>query len=182
MSIIGRKGYGLVYKRFWKPIYNSDVRPTVTTVTARVYLIPVEVLVRCTVDRIMVHQYEGTCVGNCIVGIYKDGTVVDIPDGGALVVESASVAKAGVNQKQLITIADTVLEPGLYWLAYESDEATTIITSERSVFLVDPSHCYYDRGGGYGALTNPCPVTTRGHYLCPFMLLRVKSIYLPANP
>jgi len=179
MSIIGRKGYSLVFKRFWKPIYNSDVRATVTVTTARVYLIPIEVLVRCTVDRIMVHQYEGTVAGNCRVGIYKDGTTPDLPDGGALVVESASVAKAGINQKQLITIADTVLEPGLYWLAYESDENTTIISSERGIFGIDPGHRYYDRGGGYGALTNPCPATTGGNISCPFLLLRVKSIYQP---
>jgi len=181
MSIIGRKGYGIPYRRFLKPIYNSSAISNLTVVTARVYLVPIEVEARCTVDAIMIYLWQGTVAGNLRVGIYKDGTTPDLPDGGALVVESASVAKAGTWRKQLVTIADTVLEPGLYWLAFQSDEATSIVSSERAIFGVDPQHRYYDRGGGYGAFTNPCPATTSGNIMCPLMFLRVKSIYQPAT-
>jgi len=177
MSVIGFPGYPIAYMKYMMPVFHIRADDTVTVATARCYLAPIEVRVRVTVDRIVV-GWRTPAVGNVRAAIYKDNG--DTPEGGALVVESASVAKVGTWQKQEIVIASTVLEPGLYWLSIQSDENTSVVDSEVDGIAQGGTlnAKYYDRGGGYGAFTNPCPAVTLTSD-CPIIFLRVASVYQP---
>lgn len=141
-----------------------------------VWLAPLQILVAMTIDRIGV-AWGGTVAGNAIVGLYRDNS--DTPVGGVVVVQSASIAKAGTTRKQEFAIADTKLTPGLYWIALESDEATSKFVRFQNSWERGGSlfGCYYIRGGGvYGALTDPCPAVnvTAAYGLGGYV--RVKSI------
>lgn len=58
----------------------------------------------------------GTVSGNIDVGIYDRG--------GAKIVSSGSVAQAGASAIQEFDVVDTLLNPGLYYLACAMDNAT----------------------------------------------------------
>jgi len=119
------------------------------------------------------------------VGLYRAGSLgfPDRPDGGALVVETASLAQVGMLTTSLhfLPIADTQLTPGLYFGAVQGDDATG--TSGR---FQQPGQwssnvggqvivgSYYDQG--YGAFTDPCPVTVPNLNTRPWIVMRVKSI------
>lgn len=103
------------------------------------------------------YEVGGTSAGNVRAGIYEDGPAGDIADGGALLVESASVAQAGAQTAQFIPIPETVLKPGVYWIALQVSDATATIRSGSCTG--DFNGHFYNRGGGYGPFTNPCPVT-----------------------
>lgn len=124
----------------------------------RVYLTPLIIKDTVTVDRIGLTMDDPTA-GNWTVGIYADNG--DTPQGGDLIVESASTSKGASWTSQEITITPTTLQPGTYWLAIQSDEVTTVIMRTSSMYSgITLNPRYYDRGGGYGALTNPCPALT----------------------
>ena len=178
MSIIGFPGYGIVYMKYLKSLFDMRADATLTHVANRVYLTPIEVPVRLTVDRICVSKL-GVAAGNYRAGIYKDNG--NTPTGGALVVESDSIAKGGAWASIELTIAATQLEPGLYWIAILSDEATTqvLATYNSEGVGLSVENRYYDIGA-YGALTNPCPATLLApNGNCPNSMLRVSSIYQP---
>jgi hypothetical protein len=106
--------------------------------------------------------------GNIRLGLYRDNG--DTPAGGALVVETASVALA--NFKNEVVIADTVLEPGLYWFALQNDDATPVfITSDQTESLGGTLQCYVF-AQGYGAFTDPCPAVAFEMYT-PLGFVRV---------
>jgi hypothetical protein len=111
------------------------------------------------------------------VGIYRDNG--DTPVGGAVVVQSASIAKSGTNRTQEFTVATTSLQPGLYWIALVSDENTTKFDRYGvSEFFTGGTFfaAYYDRGGGYGALTDPCPAITALTSMALHAFVRVASV------
>lgn len=162
------------FRRYISSIELMGIGSAQAFVTARCYLAPVQIPVNLTIDRLGWLQ-DAVSAGNVRMGIYRD--MGDTPLGGALVVESASVAKAGTARKMELTIAATQLSPGLYWVCVQSDEATSSFTmgsqdmSNGGTILT----CQYDRGGGYGAFTNPCPaITTNAGVAIQFV--RVKSI------
>jgi len=166
----------VLYRRLLRPVYDYSVYNDLTVATARVYLIPLEVPVTLTTDAIWV-AYLDPSVGNCRAAIYADNG--ETPVGGALIVESASVAKGGIWSSQDITIADIELNPGLYWLAYQSDENTTIVYGHNTAMInnLRISSYRYDLGA-YGAFTDPCPAVTVEH-ATPYLRLWVKSISAP---
>jgi len=98
-----------------------------------------------------------TIAGNVYVGIYAEGAL-NTPAGGALLATSISTAHAGANASQSIDFTAPInLSAGVYYLAIEFSDATaTIVRGGNTSFFPGALHSY-DRGGGYGALTNPCP-------------------------
>ena len=153
----------------------QDFLPAASVATgliARVYLNPIEVPYRIEIDRLG-YQVGLTSAGNIRMGLYRQGTVADTPDGGALVVESASEAQVAGNRIQSVIVPDTVLIPGLYYLAWQGDDATATFYAWRDNGGLWPT-CS-TRGGGYGAFTDPCPATAgvAGDYIKCFM--RVKT-------
>jgi hypothetical protein len=100
----------------------------------------------------------------------------DTPVGGAVVVQSASIAKSGTSRAQEFTIVDTQLLPGLYWVAVRSSEATSKYTRHDLVNWITGGTLiprYYD--AAYGVLTDPCPAVN-ALTECPGIYVRIKSI------
>lgn len=164
--------YERTYRRYLIPFFGT-YNDWFTLTANTVYIVPMEVPYRCVVDRIVV-AYYGPVAGNIRACIYRDNG--ETPVGGALIVESASVAKTGTVRKQEITIADTLLRPGLYWLAINTDESTTNIIHIWPWNLGGTLICY-TYALAYGAFTNPCPAAAGG--AAPMATLRVRNI-LPA--
>jgi len=171
-------GYTKTYQRYLRPVFCHQANTALTMTTGRVYLIPVEVERKMTIDCICV-PLSGTVAGNMRVGVYADNA--ETPAGGALLVESASVAKAGTYRRQEVAIADLLIEAGLYWLAVQSDEATTILLAEHNAFAIGGTleGKQYDRGGGYGAFTNPCPAVVAASNATVILSARIKSLARP---
>ena len=128
--------------------------------TGRVHLMPINIPVAMTIESIIVQQFTGVVAGNMRLGIYEDAG--DTPATADLVVESASVAKAGTWRSQEVAIASTELEAGVYWIGIQSDEATTelVLTNLWGTTPNSVQPYYYSRSGGYGAFTDPCPAVT----------------------
>jgi hypothetical protein len=146
------------YARVLPTVYFNEGISTITMVNKRVYIVPIQIPYMVIIDR-LAYTLDTVSAGNVRMGLYRDNG--DTPVGGALVVESGSVAKAGTGRKQEVTIPNTQLTPGLYWLAVLSDESTTIIYRCDGAYGTGGTllACYYDIGA-YGALTNPCPAIT----------------------
>ena len=125
------------------------------TPAGRVFLVPLQVEVQCHIDTICF--VVTTQAGNVRVGIYRDNG--DTAAGGALVVESASVACGAAGSVQEVAVADTELTPGFYWVAIQSDTTTAVLYRGSGAHATSGSLRVerFDNGGGYGAFDNPCP-------------------------
>jgi hypothetical protein len=139
--------------------YHWDMNSPPTTTTAaftagRVYMSPIYIpmLLRARKIGFVIDSVNA----NFTVGLYQDNG--STPVGGTLIVQSASTAGAGTFTRMENTIADTYLEEGLYWIAIEADAAAVCLRGSGDTY-VGGSYVgsYYDRGGGYGTLTTPCP-------------------------
>ena len=152
-----------------KPIYVTGISSTSSYIAGRVSMIRIELDKAQSVSAINVHNYT-TIAGNVTVGIYAEGAT-NTPVGGTVLVQSASIAHAGANTLQSFPITATFLPAGAYYVALEVSDATaTIGTITATNFSVGQSF-YYDRGGGYGALTDPCPASTATSTNMPSMVL-----------
>jgi hypothetical protein len=146
--------------RWLVPYQCWGVSATSNTATAgRVWLLEFEVASPVSVDTIVIRN-EGTVAGNVIVGIYGPVVTPDTCAGSPLVVESASSALSGSSTTQSISIAQTQLSPGLYYVAVQYSDATHTYGRVTGSIVALGWTQFYDRGGGYGALTNPCPAIT----------------------
>lgn len=148
------------YKRMvWSELAYLGYGTLVESEIGRCRLIPVQIEEQCTAE-ILGHVNETPIVeGNFRQCIYRDGTLGDHPAGGALVVESASVALAAASQKDEVAIASTTLTPGLYWLGMQIDTAGSEFYRPIAAIASGGTllNYYYDVGGGYGPFTDPCP-------------------------
>ncbi|MCL4435785.1 MAG: hypothetical protein M1503_11495 [Thaumarchaeota archaeon] len=133
----------------------------------RVYLARVVVPYKCEVDGIS-YQVGGASAGNVRAGLYAEGATPDIPDAGVLKAESASTAMGAVNTMQFVPFsAAVVLDPGLYYMGLQADATAIAGAASFNVHYeagVGGACRYYDRVGGYGAFTTPCPATTAVDY------------------
>ena len=147
----------------------------------RVYFTFIDIPRPCTLDAIGFSMVtKGGAGTNYRLGIYP--TVADIPDGQAVLFDSGNIsavpANIGLTENAVNQVIATA---GLYALCLETADAT--ISFFRYSPAADPDNvlvakawgCRYDRGGGYGALTTPCPVTTADKYAAPQMFVRVGS-------
>jgi hypothetical protein len=138
-------------------------------VVGRVYLIPIQVRETVTIDRLGTYLPVGA--GNIRMGLYRDNG--DTPVGGALIVETASVAAVN-GQKNELVIPDTQLLGGLYWGSFQNDDALVQAhLPYQSCRLGGALHCLM-YAQAYGAFTNPCPAAADWDGVA--MYLRVKSI------
>jgi hypothetical protein len=81
----------------------------------RAYYVPVSIYSVVTIVKMFVHN-GATASGNIDVGIYDSG--------GVRLVSSGSTAQSGTGVIQSFDITDTVLRPGLYYLACAMDNTT----------------------------------------------------------
>ena len=165
----------IALKGRWIKPYHWVVAVTNQAFTAgRVLLSEFEVASTMTVDQI-VYIVGSTLSGSVTVGIYGPIATEETASGAALAVESASTAQGSINTSQAITITDTVLTKGRYYLALEGDNAAGTYQRIGNQTQVVGWGQYYDRAGGYGALTNPCPTPTNTGSALPGIVLRIKQ-------
>lgn len=143
---------------------------TAFPVVGRVYMQEFEVTESVIIDGILIHNYA-VVAGNVTVGIYRLVTE-ESSTNADLVVECASTALAGTNIAQLIPLAQTQLTPARYYAAVEYSDVTHTYGKFNNGCMVREWIMYYDRAGGYGALTNPCPAGASGSSTIPTMLVR----------
>lgn len=126
----------------------------------KVFLTGFEVENDVVVDAIS-HGNGDSVAGNIIVGIYGPLVTNETCLGAPVAVQSASTALAGTTTPQLISLTPTRLERGRYYVALEySDTTTRYYRLTTQTILLGSQGQFYDRGGGYGALTDPCPAVT----------------------
>lgn len=138
----------------------------------RVYLSQVEVPVNCICKSIYVPNVV-TIAGNIRVGIYPESSTPNSPAGSTLLVESASTAQAGASGAQEITLTDTTLVAGTYFLAFCTDDATATVQRTAAVALIKGQSMYFDQV--YGNLPTTCPAITNSTTINPAITLKVLS-------
>lgn len=159
--------------RWLAPYYGgfSVVTTSQTSTAGTVLLALFEAPARCIVDQI-VYVSGTTASGSVVVGIYgpvlTEETALDCP----LVVESASTLQSGTSVPQAVTIAATSLAPGRYYVAFEGEGTGQTYMRHGNQPQVIGWGLSYVRGGGYGALTNPCPTPASSNAM-PGIKIRV---------
>lgn len=159
-----------IHPYFWS-ISSTSQTPTAGTV----YLVEFEVQQTCTVDAISFSKGT-TQAGNVTVGIYGPVSTEETAAGLAVIIQSASTAvAAGVSTSQDVTFTATVLRKGRYYAAIEFDDATNTYMRNPNQRQVLGWSYTYARGGGYGALTDPCPATTDSASAIPAISIRCSA-------
>ena len=161
-------------QRWLLPYYGGSAIATTSSVVTigRVFLIEFEVQHIITVDQIV--WINGAAVsGNVRAGIYGPITTEETANASPLVYDSGDVVQTGINSAQAHTLSTTkILTPGRYYAALELDNGTGTFMRQGAQNQVLGWTQYYDRGGGYGALTNPCPAPTNSAAIVPGVRLR----------
>lgn len=149
---VGGKRYALYETGKLGPL-GAFVTGAVTT--GNVHLLPIEIGETVTIDALVIPVSNN--VGNVRMCLYRDNG--NVPDGGALIVETASVAPVGGNRKSEVAIANTQLIPGMYWFGFQCDNGA--LTLLRMGDLVNTSGTVEGKSYAlvYGAFTDPCPAT-----------------------
>lgn len=160
------------YQRWLQPLHGYGIAATSQTPTAgRVLLMLFEVTKPCYVDAI-VYQVAGTSAGNVTAGIYRPVTE-DTAEGATVVVQSDSTAQGSINTPQTVSLTTTYLSPGRYYAALEFSDATATYLRHTSATQITGWAQFYDRSGGYGALTSPSPAVTSSGSAMPGLRVRV---------
>jgi len=159
-------------QRYYRPYHWSIATTSATYTAARVYMELIEIPKAIKVDAIIISN-AATISGNVRVGIYGPVPLTtDTVNGASLVVESSSTAQSGANVGQAITFTETTLQAGKYYLAFQIDNITGTVNRHGNVTQVSNWTMYYERSGGYGALTNPCPTPVASASNFPAITLR----------
>ena len=136
------------------PVIATVFGSTAFGAAGRVFLGQLIVPNTLEIDRIG-YQVGTVSAGNIRLGLYREGPTPERPDGGALVVETGSVAQIAVTSLQLIAIPPTLLRRGRYWTAVQGDDVLGTYYMQRDdAGVIGP---FYDHA--YGPFTDPCPVT-----------------------
>lgn len=155
------------FQKFAPYAYSPAAIPAI----GRVFLNAIEVPVRMRVSGVRVYRGTVAAAGNHLtIGLYRNGAL-NKPDAAALIDESVSTVFGAASLAQDINFAaEQILDPDLYWIGLEADAiAEDLIWVGRYASFVAGSAFdfarYYDRGGGYGAFTTPCPASTGTAYI-----------------
>ena len=154
-----KKGQPLKCRRL-NCVFAGMARTTSTGLPpAAVYLVPVPIFGPCTLKKIGFVLWDLGTGGNVILGAYADNG--DKPDGGAVLAETPNTVLSLPNLRvHEIAVTDVVLDSGVIWVAFEpSSNSPSVMVWDQETQGGTLGSRYYDRAGGYGALTNPCPVT-----------------------
>lgn len=128
-------------------------------VVGRVFLGLFEIQKLCRVDAVVVMSGMASPAGNITVGIYGPIPTEDTCAAAPLVSQSASTTLTATSSNpQAISLTTTPnLAPGRYYVAYEADATTVLVQRHTNNREVPGAWQYYNRSGGYGALTDPAP-------------------------
>jgi len=142
-----------------------------TATVGRVWLVEFETPDTIQVDAIVIKN-EATVAGNVIVGIYGPIVTEETCAGSPLLIQSSNTVLSGTSSPQTISINQTTLVPGRYYVAIEYSNVTHTYGRGAATTFVNGWSQYYDRGGGYGALTDPCPAVTNSNATIPNARIR----------
>lgn len=160
----------------WLAPFHGSFAPAVTSQTftaGTVLMAEFQNPVPGTVDQLC-FVTGGTSAGEVTVGIYGPVTA-ETSTGAALLVESASTAASTINVPHCIALTATYMPAGLYYAALEGSDATGTYMRHSNQTQIVGYGATYARGGGYGALTNPAPVTTNTGSAIPGLKIRVTA-------
>lgn len=161
--------------RWLTPTHGGIATTSQTFTAGRVLLLQFEVSQPVTVDGIS-YVVGATSAGNVTVGIIGPVTATgDTAAGGAVLVQSASTAQGTATTAQLVSLTATQLTAGVYYAALEGSDVTGTYARQsnqaQGLGLVQ----YYDRAGGYGALTATTPAVTDTGSAAPGLRLRISA-------
>ncbi len=152
----------------WLPsLYGNTGTGLVTQVgtAARVFMTPFWLARSVVVSRM---SCQVTTVGGAgtflRLGLYLDNG--STPAGGALIVDSGNIAADVLGIRTFTLTTPVFIEAGIIWAALETQDGIVVFNrySGQPGFAEVGSERLsggrYDRGGGFGALTDPCPAVT----------------------
>lgn len=143
-----------------------------TFVVGRVYMMEFVVKETVTIDA-GAYTVGALGAGNVTIGIYGPAGTRETATGLVLLAESASTAQPVAGSSHVIPFtAPVTLAPGLYYLAFEGSDVTGTYIRHTNQTQVVGFSAFYDRGGGYGALTTPAPTVTSTSTAMPTFVLR----------
>lgn len=161
-----------VQTRWIRPFHESLATTSQTATAGRVYLLECELVNDAFVDAVTFVK-GSTIAGNVRVGVYGPIVTEETPEAAPLLVESASTAMAaGVNTEQVVALTKTKAKAGRYYIAFQSDDNTATYMRHANQTQVVGWGYTYDRGGGYGAFTTPCPTASVTGSALPAMRIR----------
>lgn len=157
----------------WVEPYHVDVVPTSQTFTSgRVLMAVANVPQSGYVDQ-FVYVSGSNASGTAIGGVYGPLVTPDDCTGAPLKVESSATAQSGTNTPQALDLTKTFLPAGQYCLALEGEDAAGTYMRNGNQTQVTGWTSYYDRAGGFGALTDPVPTDTDSGSAVPGMRIRM---------
>lgn len=147
-----------IRSRYIFPYYGGQTATTVnqTATAGRVYGSQFGVEAIATIDR-LIYTVGTTSAGNVTAGIYRLATI-DTMTGATLVVQSSSTAQASANTAQLMTIANTTLTPGLYYVVFEFSDGTATFVRHANAQQAVGLTSFFDQT--YGTLPSTAPTAT----------------------
>lgn len=162
--------------RWILPVEPQSVPNTSQTFTAgRVQLVQFVVSRACVIDG-LAYTVGTTAAGNVTGGIVGPvATTADSAVGAAVVAQSASTAQATQSTSQVLTWTGVAVRPGIYYAALEGDNATGTYMRMTSAIVPAGLMMKYDRGGGYGTLTDPTPAVTEAVAVAPGLRIRLAA-------
>lgn len=113
------------------------------------------------------------------LGIYADNGLT--PVGGKLLFDSGSIASNTTAPTGISISPALTLGGGFYWICVQFNTVTPVFfrySANDPIVMVGSEltrGCFYDRAGGFGAFTDPCPSCTSLSSGTPVMGLRLSS-------
>lgn len=159
--------------RWLTPVHGGVGATSQTPTAGRVYLTQFEVPAPCLIDG-LAYSIGGTSAGNVIGGVVGPVTRTgDTAAAGVVLAQSASTAQGSINTLQVLTWTAVYATAGIYFAALEFSDATATYNRISNVVQASGVAAVYDRGGGFGALTDPTPAVTETASAIPAMRIRV---------
>jgi len=146
--------------RWIKPFQWYIATSSITATPGKVMLVEFEITKPQTVDGISIFNHT-VVSGNVLVGLYGPITTEEVAQGSNLIATSNSTALNGTSAGQFIPFTSNInLSIGRYYAAVQYDDITHTYGRFNNTVTIPGWSQYYDRVGGFGAFTNPCPATT----------------------
>lgn len=159
--------------RWLTPTHSALAATSQTFTVGRVLLLQFHVPVPCVIDG-LAYVVGSVAAGNVIGGIIGPvSRTGDTALAGAVLAESASTAQGVATGVQVLTWTAVAVPPGIYYAALEGSDVTGTYMRQCNQAQATGLVQFYDRGGGFGALTTPTPAVTETGSAAPGVRVRL---------